>query len=103
METNGLLFRELVAAFDEQIRVELRLDDNNVTLDSRTNVPSDVVCQQELASHGTATPSSIYFSGIDQPGDFTSFGFSSTNPTSPDFLGGIPQSSGFGIITVGSL
>ena len=94
---------ELTAAFDEQVRVELRLGDDNVTLNSRSNVPSDVQCQQDLASHGTAVPSSIYFSGSDQPEDYVNFGFSSTNPTNPDFMGGIPQSSGFGIITVGSL
>ncbi len=94
---------ELTAAFDEQILIDLRLEDNNITLDSRSYVPADEVCQQELASHGTEIPSSIYFSGSKQPGDYINFGFSSTNPANPDFLGGIPQSSGFGVITVGSL
>lgn len=94
---------ELVAAFNEQIRVDLRLDDDNVTLDGRNYVPSDVECQKELATHGTFPPFDIRLNGSEQPFAFVNFGFSSTNPTDPFFLGGIPQSSGFGIITVGSL
>jgi hypothetical protein len=79
---------ELVAAFDEQVRVDLRLDDANVTLNSRDNVPSDEECQRELKTTGTYPPSSIYFSGSDQPDAYTKFGFSSTNTTDPFFLGG---------------
>ena len=94
---------ELTAAFDDQILVDLRLGDANVTLNSRENVPSDAVCQQNLAAHGTYPPFNIFLNGSDQPQGYINFGFSSTNPADPYFLGGIQQSSGFGIITVGSI
>jgi hypothetical protein len=94
---------ELVAAFDEQVRIDLRLGDDNPTLNSRENVPPDEECQDNLATHGTFPPADIYLSGSEQPYAYTHFGFASTNPTDPFFMGGIQQSSGFGIITVGSL
>jgi len=92
---------ELDNAFNSQVRVDLRIDDNNPTLNMRANVPPDA--QSSLLSNGTYPPHDITLSGSDQPLFYDRFSFSSTNPTDPLFMGGIPQSSGYGIITVGSL
>lgn len=92
---------ELDNAFNSQVRVDLRLDDNNVTLNMRDNVPPE--CQHTLVSKGTYPPHDLSLSGSEQPEGYERFGFSSTNPTDPFFMGGIAQSSGYGIITVGSL
>lgn len=94
---------ELVQAFNDQMVIDLRLGDNNPTLNSRANVPADTDCQKELASHGTYPPFEIFLSGSGQPQSYYHFGFNSTNPTDPFFLGGVPASSGFGIITVGTV
>lgn len=94
---------ELVQAFDEQMMIDLRIDDNNSVLNSRTNIPPDEACQQALSSQGSFPPFDIRLNGSKQPDAFLNFGFSSTNPTDPFFMGGIGQSSGYGIVTVGSV
>jgi hypothetical protein len=94
---------ELSSAFAEQMIVDLRLNDRNPTLDMRPFVPSDVPCQQMLNTPGTYPPFNIFMNGSQQPAAWLNFGFSSTNITNPTFLGGIPPSTNFGIVTVGSL
>jgi hypothetical protein len=39
---------ELMAAFDEQRNIDLRLHDNNPVMNDRSNIPSDEECQREL-------------------------------------------------------
>jgi hypothetical protein len=94
---------ELDFAFNEQQSVDLRLGDNNPDVSTRANIPSDTQCQIELAQTGTYPPADITLSGTDQPGVYLNFGFTSTNPASSYFMGGIPRSQGFGIASVGSL
>lgn len=94
---------ELQAAFDQQITLDLRLGDNNSVLNSRSNVPSDTACQKALASHGTYPAANVLQMGTSQPDAYAMFGFYSTNTSSPYFVGAVPQTSGFGIATVGSL
>lgn len=103
MRSTAAAPEELVKLFNEEVSVDLRFQDNNPTLDSRSDIPPDSECQQNLASYGTYPPFDIRLNGSEQPDAYRNFGFSSTNPSDPFFLGGIPQSSGFGIITVGSV
>lgn len=94
---------ELVAAFDQQVLIDLRLGDNNSVLNGRDFVPSDAECQKELKSHGTFPPFNIYLNGSEQPAAYINFGFSSTNTSDPFFMGGVPSSTAFGSVMVGSL
>jgi hypothetical protein len=87
---------EVHEAFDSQVRLDLRIDDANPTLDSRSNIPPDT----NLETPGVYPAFDMRFNGSEQPRAYTLFGFSSTNSTDPFFLGGIPPSSNFGTVTV---
>jgi hypothetical protein len=65
-------------AFNPIVEIDVRLGDNNPTLNARSNVPSDAECQVELNTSG-----SLYTKIID-------FNL-------PDDAGGIPSSAAFGI------
>lgn len=91
---------EIQSAFDQQTAIDLRIGDNNSVLNSRDNVPSDEPTQQALNTQGTYPAVYLYQSGSEQPAAYLNFGFSSTASTSPYFIGGIAQTSGFGAATV---
>jgi hypothetical protein len=84
---------------------DLRIDDNNATLNARPNVPPDLTRPQQhtLAQFGTYPAYDIFFNGTSQPTGYYNFGFTSTNTSNPYFLGGVAQTSGYGVITVGSV
>ncbi len=96
---------ELAYAFDQQIELDLRLGDANDVLNSRSNVPDDTQCQVELSQNGTypSADTDVFFNGTDQPGAFLQFGFTSTNTSSPYFMGGVPPSEAFGVVTVSNV
>lgn len=60
-----LIFRDSSAVTDPAeaytilASADLRYQDNNVTLDSRSNVPEEGDCQQELADYGATIPADI--------------------------------------------
>jgi hypothetical protein len=90
---------ELDEAFEEQ-EVDLRLKDDNVTMLSRPNIPPDEECQQILSQYGTYPYHEIYLNGSLQPNAYLLYGGSSPYPTSPFFMGGIPQTSGYGMASL---
>lgn len=93
---------ELTAAVDEQETIDLRLNEANPTLDSRPNVPAETA-QATLAQTGTYPPVDIFMDGSQQPAAYFNFGFTSTNTSSPYFMGGIAQTSGYGVASVSSV
>lgn len=89
---------QLETAINPLASVDLRFQDNNPTLDSRLNVPSDAECQHELANAFRVYPvHKIILHGSDAKNDF---GFTSTNPGSPYFSGGIQSNLAFGLPTI---
>jgi hypothetical protein len=87
---------------DSLADVDLRLHNDNVTLDSRPNVPSDVECQATLNNSGSLYTKHIYFGSPDinptpaDPPQGTPFVW----PDQPGYPGGIPSSAAFGQFTV---
>lgn len=90
---------EVREALDQQ-EIDLRLGDDNVTMLSRQNVPSDEECQRNLAQYGTYPVYDITLSGSLQPAAYEQFGISSTNISSPYLLAGIPPVSIYGTHTI---
>jgi hypothetical protein len=85
----------LQRAFTPLREEDVRVRDNNVTLDARTNVPSDVACQAALSTVGEPFTHHIY---IGAPG--VQLQYPQTGlpywPPQPGYPGGIPSSAAFG-------
>jgi hypothetical protein len=91
---------ELASAFGDQQAEDLRVRENNVTLQARSNVPASGDCQQNIANFGTYLGHHLYQSGSQQPNALLLYGFQSTNSSSPYFLGGVAQTSGYGVASL---
>lgn len=89
----------LAEAFNPVSEVDLRYRDNNVTLDSRSNVPSDVNCQIELNTSGSLYTNHIYFGDPDLQYQ-TPQGNPPYWPEQPGYPGGIPSSAAFGSFVI---
>lgn len=92
---------ELTSALVLQEQEDLRLHNENYAMLRRPHLPPNVITpEQRLAQQGTYPPWEVEFQGTAQPQAYLNFGRTGTDPASPYFLGGIPQTSGYGIATV---
>ena len=94
---------ELNEAFE--VAEDLRVGDDNVTLNARPNVPPDLTPfqQHQLVTPGTYTPHDVFLHGSLQPQAYQHFGFVSPYGSDPYFLGGVSPSQAYGVTTVGSV
>lgn len=89
----------LESSFNPVVDVDVRFRDNNPTLNSRSDVPSDEHCQVELNTSGSLFTQHVYY-GDPTLTQQTPQGQPPFYPPQPGYPGGIPSSAQFGVFTI---